>query len=964
MKRARISSPVEPLESRIAPAVVTATFTTAGLLTLTSDGSVQADVVQVSKDNFRVSVDADSSVRFGAGAGAGYLDFKGALTGLIINGGTGDDEFRLIGLKALKSLTFVGGNGDDKLSADDISVAGNVSVSFGAGTSSLDEGTGEDRPAQELAFGGLGLTVTGKLQVDCGANGVRMEIKAATTAMGSLAVTGGDGTDKLSIQGQNFTLTQDLAFIGGDGLNSVNLSATSISIGKSVSTDLRFKDHSITFEGGSGADSLDLAARGGAKFAGSIFCSMGQGNNSMQMSGDALTLGVAAATGDSVSYAGGDGIDTVVLSAPAVTTTGAINVSAAGAGQNKLSLAGGVIKLGKNTGGRSVIFSGGADTDDVTVGSARSASTLAGAVSCVMGDGTNSVTMTGGVLTLGSATTAVVALGSTAGDSISYSGGSGTDNVQVTALSVTTAGVINISNAGNGNNVLALTGDVLKLGKNTAGNSVAFTGGADADTVTIGADRSVSTLAGAVTFSSTAGGDNALLIDGTNVKALAVNYTGGAGSDTFESTATAADLLSVAFNGGNGDNAVSFEGSSLKLGKSAVVLEKGNSLTYTGGTGDDSLTLDANKSVLLGGVAFTGGDGLNNATLLGASLTLGASTATADGGSTRSIAYSASSTANAGDTLSVGADLVVAAGSIEMIGSTGAAVMSMSITSTDVTVGLGKVAGDSVLLKSGTATSVVGSINIDSTKLTLKGNLASTGIDAGLSVDVVSAKLSVLGAITVASANGADHFQLIADGTVAKASSINLGATNSGDGGVQDVVLKGRSGNAAFTGTVADGLIFTAGLAVTSNSVAGGPDETLDMAFVSVGGDLVATFGAAASTVTIDNLLAKGLLTINTGDGNDVVKIETLGHYGISTVTKLATILLGAGDDRLEIGDGIDSTDPVSTAVKYRNNQVSFLLGLTANGGDGTDTKNSIQDRLSGGNNLIKGAFTLGGFEG
>lgn len=123
--------------------------------------------------------------------------------------------------------------------------------------------------------------------------------------------------------------------------------------------------------------------------------------------------------------------------------------------------------------------------------------------------------------------------------------------------------------------------------------------------MTIGADRSVSTLAGAVTFSSTAGGDNALLIDGTNVKALAVNYT-GAGSDTFESTATAADLLSVAFNGGNGDNAVSFEGSSLKLGKSAVVLEKGNSLTYTGGTGDDSLTLDANKSVLLGGVAFTG----------------------------------------------------------------------------------------------------------------------------------------------------------------------------------------------------------------------------------------------------------------------------------------------------------------------------------------------------------------------
>lgn len=48
--------------------------------------------------------------------------------------------------------------------------------------------------------------------------------------------------------------------------------------------------------------------------------------------------------------------------------------------------------------------------------------------------------------------------------------------MQVTALSVTTAGVINISNAGNGNNVLALTGDVLKLGKNTAGNSVAFTG--------------------------------------------------------------------------------------------------------------------------------------------------------------------------------------------------------------------------------------------------------------------------------------------------------------------------------------------------------------------------------------------------------------------------------------------------------------------------------------------------------
>lgn len=126
----------------------------------------------------------------------------------------------------------------------------------------------------------------------------------------------------------------------------------------------------------------------------------------------------------------------------------------------------------------------------------------------------------------------------------------------------------------------------------------------------------------------------------------------------------------------------------------------------------------------------------------------------------------------------------------------------------------------------------------------------------------------------------------------------------------------------------------------------------------------MATFGAAASTVTIDNLLAKGLLTINTGDGNDVVKIETLGHYGISTVTKLATILLGAGDDRLEIGDGIDSTDPVSTAVKYRNNQVSFLLGLTANGGDGTDTKNSIQDRLSGGTTLSRARSRSGASKG
>jgi hypothetical protein len=332
---------------------------------------------------------------------------------------------------------------------------------------------------------------------------------------------------------------------------------------------------------------------------------------------------------------------------------------------------------------------------------------------------------------------------------------------------------------------------------------------------------------------------------------------------------------------------------------------------------------------------------VNLASFGGVSLVLGASTAKSDKGLTRSIFYSGESCVDNGDTLSVDADLVVTSGSIEMIKTSGEAQMTMSITSNDVVVGLAGAAGNSVVFKGGEDVADSGSLTIDSTKLTLKGNLSSSDFDAGLTVGVRAAKLSVLGGINVVSGAGTDSFLLDADGTVAKASVIDLGGTDSANDFAQDISITGKSGNSAFTGTVADGLIFTSALTVRGASAVDGMEETLDINCVSVGGDLVANFGATVTTVTIDNLLAKGALNINTGDGNDLVKFETRSLYGISTITKFAAIQLGAGDDRIEIGDSVESTDAAAD-VKYRNNQVSFLAGLEADGGTGANTKNEI----------------------
>jgi hypothetical protein len=587
-------SSIEFLETRIAPATVTVSFA-AGFLTLSSDGECDVEISQVGPNAFRISVDDTVTTDTAEPVSGSFIDVKGPLTGILFNGSNGDDSLTLKGLRGLKGvgtregIKFLGGSGVDSFTARDVEVAGNVLVDLGTG--------GAD--GQIASFGGNRFRVSGVLDVIAGDSGSDVAFTANASSVGRLMVTGGAGDDSLEVKGMSATFGREIVFNGADGDNSVTVTAPTLSIGKS--SDATRKGRSLTVMGGAGRDDLDIYSGISASLKGSIFVDAGDGENRCEVKGSLVSFG--GSCGASLSYTGGSGNDSVLVDGSRLTVARSVAVVNAGGGENKLTISGASVSVGKDGCGDSVVYKGEGGTDDLEI-DVRSAK-MSGGIRFNPGDGDNSLVCAGSSLTLGASTSAPsTSLDPLAfGHSILYvAGDGGTDELVIDYSTLIARGALEMTVGANGGGFNApslmgfsVGGESVTVGKSaSSGRSIAVMGnevGPTTSEVELGS-RNL-TLFGDLLVTGIQGG---LSLD-VNADQLsirgAIQVVAGSGADTVSILAdgVVAKLATVDLGNVDAFEAVSFNDSTAIAGDTITIVshgfEDGDQVVYDGSGGSN-----------------------------------------------------------------------------------------------------------------------------------------------------------------------------------------------------------------------------------------------------------------------------------------------------------------------------------------------------------------------------------------
>ena len=462
----------------------------------------------------------------------------------------------------------------------------------------------------------------------------------------SILFVGGDGGDALTIDGINSTLAGGIRMTGGNGTNSIATfeDASTIKIGKLAT------GQSILFTGGTGDDSISINAFS-TNLSGGIELAGADGTNSIDLAatGGVTKLGKLA-TGESVKLTGTTGDDSFTSNSANLSFAGGV-VLDAGAGTNSISINGanGKSVIGKTATGVSLSLSGlgGGDTISTDVADL----TLAGGVVMAGGDGTNRLDLLG--------TSGKGSVGKSAtGQSILYTGGTGTDTINTTISNLTLKGGIEFT-GGDGTNLLTLNSPqgTVKIGILATGQSILLTGGSGSDDISTNLGHV--TLSGGIEHNG-AGGDNDLEFDDNGFVKIgkfgtgqSVVFTSPAASNgdneiDFGGLVTIAGSVNVV--GGTGSDDIDFDGK-VSVGKDAAgvsVSMVGNdgaddidfadnitlagSLKHDGGNGDDTVDFNSVDTLTIkGAVEFIGGAGADTFDLNVFSLVFG-STLTVTGG--------------------------------------------------------------------------------------------------------------------------------------------------------------------------------------------------------------------------------------------------------------------------------------------------------------------------------------------
>ncbi len=429
MKRTPNYQGPEALESRIAPATITATFTAlTGALVVNLENGGEAtgiEIFQVDKTHFRVQGGTGTDI---GAVGVSFVDFTGKLKLLTIDGGnggaggSGDDEVTVSNIKTLTNITYNGKAGDDTLNVRDVIVKGPVTLTLGSAA------VGEAGDMDSVTFGGAFTTISKDVVVTYGAGGGTVVFDSAkTTITGSITANGGTGEDSLEVGGGFAKVGKGIAFTSNGAADTTSLVGDSLSvtarnatIGKAA-LPLANKGLSIAYTGSADADTVAIDTTIGSLLGGISFAA-GEGTNSVAVDGTKVKLGKSL-LGQAILFNGGAGDDSLVVDVTDLTTSGSIELLG-GDGANLVIIAGEIAKIGKS-----------APTVNLLPGLKSIVLTGTGAAESTLDLGVTTLTVSGITELIGGSDDSIFNLTSsklTAGD-LRITGGAGTDTVSIIA---------------------------------------------------------------------------------------------------------------------------------------------------------------------------------------------------------------------------------------------------------------------------------------------------------------------------------------------------------------------------------------------------------------------------------------------------------------------------------------------------------------------------------------------------
>ena len=336
MKSTPVSSVLEALELRLAPAGIVSLSTAGGVLTITGDsaGSDNAvRILEISPGLWRISDPLASGTTFSlnGAAAAATVDITAA-SGIKTQLGAGNDALQMLGLNVAGPVTIAEKSGADVLTIDTCTINGSVKIDTGSGDDILTlnnnhfnsplnvkTGTGND-------FFNFAGNITRDVNVDLGSGSNNFTANATElTIFGNLNVTAAGGVAETN----NLTLAAATGLITGNVKLTVKAGNTTIEIGD-ISGDTMLIAGNLTFQTGHGLDNFTLNQ---TLTVGGLF-SVKAGN------GDNTLLGQTSAPHilGGFSYTGGTGSDIIEFTEQSLHIGSNISVNLGSGSTNRLSL--------------------------------------------------------------------------------------------------------------------------------------------------------------------------------------------------------------------------------------------------------------------------------------------------------------------------------------------------------------------------------------------------------------------------------------------------------------------------------------------------------------------------------------------------------------------------------------------------------------------------------------------------
>ncbi len=508
-------------------------------------------------------------------------------------------------------------------------------------------------------------------------------------------------------------------------------------------------------------------------------------------------------------------------------------------------------------------------------------------VSTLIGGDLTLTESTGGVeLHLNSANTVI-------GGKIDFIGGDGLDLLTSTGgVGRHNEGPLSIGRglrfvAGAGGGILDIdNSNLVSIGKLVTGESILFEGGADDDSLSLGAQNA--TLTGGVRMTGLGGNDaidfqnaNGLLRVGKLATGQSVLFDGGAGNDSIGASAVSLSFTGgIEFIGGDGSNGIALAGAN---GTARI----GGSIKFIGGADDDTLNVESSNFTLSSGIDFTGGDGLNSVSLGGpnGSAHLGKLT------TGQSIKFTGGASV---DLLGLSFASFSSTGSIELMGGAGANAINLQAPGGKVSIGKG-VGGASIKL--------IGGVDTDS-------------IDSTVSL------LCLGGGIDFAGSEGDNHIALDGPNGAVKVGVLATGQSLKYTGGAGSDEFSSEAANVALAG----GIEFAGGDG--GNGIHIDNAGSVRIGKFLTGQSVLFTGGAGIDEVFFGgNIVAlSGSVEMTGGAGSDTIDADG-GHVSIGKSVAGLSVLLVGGDDNDKID--LEETVALAGALRFDGGAGDDTLDLT-----------------------------------